>query len=263
VRALKAFFNWLHREGYTAAYRLRQLRNLRTQQKIEDILAEDEIGRILATCDTRTRWGARDHAMLTLLLDTGLRMSELIGLKLRDVDLEAGSLKVLGKGNKERIVPFGVAAQKTVWRYVHQVRPEPLGADYLFLTLDGAPFTRDGFRSLIKRVGARAGVPRLHPHLCRHTFATCYLINGGDVFSLQQILGHTTLEMVRRYVRLASAHVAVQHRKFSPMDQVALTPSRRARSARVPQPNQFKQRTVGNAPARTLPVNEVMVRRSI
>jgi site-specific recombinase XerD len=263
VRALKAFFNWLHREGYTAEYRLQHLRNLRTQQKVEDILTEEEIARVLATCDVRTHWGARDHAMLTLLLDTGLRMSELIGLKLRDVDVEAGALKVLGKGNKERMVPFGAAAQKTVWRYVQHVRPDPVGTDCLFLTLEGAPFTPDGFRSLIKRVGPRAGVARLHPHLCRHTFATRYLMNGGDVFSLQQILGHTTLEMVRRYVRLASAHVAVQHRKFSPMDRVAVSPSRRVRPERGRQPNQFTKPVVGTALARpSLQITAVPRRRS-
>jgi len=80
----------------------------------------------------------------------------------------------------------------------------------------------NAIKQLLERVGRRSGVPRLHPHLCRHTFATNYLINGGDVFSLQQILGHTTLEMVRRYVTLASAQVRVQHRKFSPMDRMHL-----------------------------------------
>jgi site-specific recombinase XerD len=242
VRALKAFFGWLQREGYTPEYRLKNLRNFRTQQKVEDILTEDEVGKMLAVCDVRTHWGARDHAMLMLLLDSGLRMSELIGLQLRDVDLEAGALKVLGKGNKERIVPFGAAAQKSLWRYIHHIRPEPQQTDCVFLTMDGTPFTRDGFRSVINRVGRRAAVPRLHPHLCRHTFATRYLINGGDVFSLQQILGHTTLEMVRRYVRLASAHVAVQHRKFSPMDRFATTPARSRQRSAQGHPNQFTRR---------------------
>jgi len=156
------------------------------------------------------------------MLDAGLRISEVTGLRTADLNLEAGWLKVLGKGSKERIVPFGAAAQRALWRYAHHYRPEPLGPDvYFFLTLDGRPLGTSGLTSTVKRIATRSGVPRLHPHLCRHTFATRYLINGGDVFSLQQILGHTTLEMVRRYVNLASAHVAVQHRKFSPMDQIA------------------------------------------
>jgi integrase/recombinase XerC/integrase/recombinase XerD len=263
VRALKAFFNWLQREGYTAEHRLANLRNVRTQQKIAAILTEEEISRMLAACDPRTHWGARDHAILVLLLDTGLRMSEIIGLQLREVDINAGALKVLGKGNKERIVPFGAAAQKTLWRYIHHVRPEPQHTDCVFLTLDGGPFTRDGFRAVITRVGERAAVPRLHPHLCRHTFATRYLINGGDVFSLQQILGHTTLEMVRRYVRLASAHVAVQHRKFSPMDHLARMPIATARRRAAKPPDQRAAAEARKGPSQPpLPPRVVPLRRS-
>lgn len=150
------------------------------------------------------------------------RLSEVTGLLTADLNLEAGWRKVIGKGGKERIIPFGVAAQRSLWRYKNHYRAEPLGPDvYFFLTLDGRPYGKSGLTSTVKRVAKRSGVTRLHPHLCRHTFATRYLINGGDVFTLQQILGHTTLEMVRRYVTLASAHVAVQHRKFSPMDQIA------------------------------------------
>lgn len=222
VRALKAFFAWLHREGYTKSYRLERLANYKIPARVADVLSEEEIRRVLAACDVKTDWGARAHAILTLMLDAGLRLSEVTGLRTADVDLEAGWLKVLGKGGKERIVPFGAATQRTLWRYLNHYRPEPLGPDvYFFLTLDGRPLGPSGLQSTIKRIARRSGVERLHPHLCRHTFATRYLINGGDVFSLQQILGHTTLEMVRRYVNLASAHVAVQHRKFSPMDRIA------------------------------------------
>ena len=94
--------------------------------------------------------------------------------------------------------------------------------DYLFLSLEGKQMTNNAVQLIFSRLARRSGVKRLHVHLCRHTFATNYLINGGDVFSLQQILGHTSLEMVRRYVTLASAQVRVQHRKFSPMDRMNL-----------------------------------------
>ena len=218
VRALKAFFAWLRREGYTETHRLEHLRNFRVPQKVVEVLSEDEITRLLACVDPRSPWGARDYAITMLMLDSGLRLSEVTGLKSAELDIEAGYLKVMGKGGKERIVPFGATTQKALWRYAHHLRPEPVGTDRFFLNLDGQPMTSGGLRSLFKRLGQRSGVTRLHPHLCRHTFATRYLMNGGDVFSLQQILGHTTLEMVRRYVSLASAHVAVQHRKFSPMD---------------------------------------------
>ncbi|MQA00998.1 MAG: tyrosine-type recombinase/integrase [Dehalococcoidia bacterium] len=229
LRALKAFFNWLHREGYTKTARLERLANYQVPSLIVDVLSEEEIRRVLAACDTKTAWGARAYAIITLMLDAGLRLSEVTGLRTADLNLEAGWLKVMGKGSKERIVPFGAAAQRSLWRYRNHYRPEPLGRDvYFFLTLDGRPLGKSGLTSTVKRVAKRSDVTRLHPHLCRHTFATRYLINGGDVFSLQQILGHTTLEMVRRYVNLASAHVAVQHRKYSPMDQLAGTRPRSA-----------------------------------
>ena len=227
IRALKAFFAWLHREGYTESHRLDRLPNYRIPRRVVDVLTEDEIARVLGACDRKSEWGARAYAILTLMLDSGLRISEVTGLRTADLDLDAGWLKVMGKGSKERIVPFGATTQRALWHYQRRYRPEPLGPDvYFFLTLDGRPLERSGLTSAIKRVARRSGVTRLHPHLCRHTFATRYLINGGDVFSLQQILGHSTLEMVRRYVNLASAHVAVQHRKFSPMDRIAATRSR-------------------------------------
>ena len=230
IRALKAFFNWLHREGYTETYRLERLANYRVPSRVVDVLTEAEIGRVLAACDTKSDWGARSYAILTLMLDSGLRISEVTGLRTAELELDAGWLKVLGKGGKERIVPFGTATQRALWRYQHHYRPEPLGPDvYFFLTLDGRPLGRSALTQAIKRAAMRSGVTRLHPHLCRHTFATRYLINGGDVFSLQQILGHSTLEMVRRYVNLASAHVAVQHRKFSPMDRIAGTRAQTSR----------------------------------
>lgn len=227
VRALKAFFAWLHREGYTETHRLERLPNFKAARKVVDILTEEEVTRLLRSIDQKNDWGARDYAIVMLMLDSGLRLSEVTGLRTADLELEGGYLKVLGKGNKERIVPFGASTQKALWRYVHHFRPEPPVDDYFFRTLDGRPMVPDGLRSVVKRLSGMAGIPRLHPHLCRHTFATRYLINGGDVFSLQQILGHTTLEMVGRYVNLASAHVAVQHRKFSPMDRINMVPKSR------------------------------------
>ena len=151
-----------------------------------------------------------------------LRLSELIGLKFDDAHIDQGYLKVMGKGAKERVVPIGSVAEKALQRYLFHFRPEPFfeDQDNFFLTLDGRPMSINSMQTLFSRLAKKSGVKRFHAHLCRHTFATNYLINGGDVFSLQQILGHTSLEMVRRYVNLASAQVRVQHRKFSPMDRM-------------------------------------------
>jgi integrase/recombinase XerC/integrase/recombinase XerD len=222
VRALRAFFNWLYKEGYTTENRLANLKPPKAPTKVVEILTEQEIPKVLGCVDRNSIAGARDYAMLMLLLDTGLRSGELRNAEVDDTNIEGGYLKVMGKGSKERVVPFGATVQKTLLRYVVHFRPEPFtpAVQNLFLTLDGKPLTRNSVKMIFQRITAKSGVKRLHPHLCRHTFATNYLINGGDVFSLQQILGHTTLEMVRRYVTLASAHVTVQHRKFSPMDRL-------------------------------------------
>ncbi|MYJ58135.1 MAG: tyrosine-type recombinase/integrase, partial [Chloroflexi bacterium] len=140
VRALKAFFAWLHRAGYTESHRLQDLPNYRIPRRVVDVLTEEEIGRVLAACDRKSEWGARAYAVLTLMLDSGLRISEVIGLRTGDLELEAGWLKVLGKGGKERIVPFGAATQRALWQYQRRYRPEPLGQDvYFFLTIDGRP----------------------------------------------------------------------------------------------------------------------------
>lgn len=222
VRALRAFFNWLYKEGYTSENMLARLKPPKAPTRVFEVLTKEEIGSILGNIDINAASGARDYAILMLLLDAGLRCSELRNVELKDVNIEGGYIKVMGKGNKERIVPFGTSVQKALLRYVLHFRPEPFNPaiQNFFLTLDGKPLTKNSVRMIFRRIGQRSGVRRLHPHLCRHTFATDYLINGGDVFSLQQILGHTTLEMVGKYVSLASTHVAIQHRKYSPMDRI-------------------------------------------
>ena len=223
VRGLRAFFSWLHREGYAEENILADLKPPKAPQKLVEVLTEEETKNIMASLDCNTTSGCRDMALVVTALDTGLRLSELVTLKMTNAHLSEGYLKVMGKGAKERIVPIGNVAQRILQRYVFHFRPESLDGDgCLFLTLDDGPMSANAVKLIFNRLAQRSGVSRLHPHLCRHTFATNYLINGGDVFSLQQILGHTTLEMVRRYVTLASAQVRVQHRKFSPMDRMSL-----------------------------------------
>ena len=224
IRALKAFFNWLYNEGYTSENRLAKLKPPKAPTKVVEVLTPEEIARVFSCIDVNTSAGCRNYTVLIVLLDTGLRCSELLNMELEDINIEGGYLKVMGKGGKERVVPFGASAQKALLRYSLHFRPEPFHptVNNFFLTLDGRPLTRESVKMIFKRLAKKSKVRRLHPHLCRHTFSTNYLINGGDVFSLQQILGHTTLEMVRRYVNLASTHVAVQHRKYSPMDRMTV-----------------------------------------
>ena len=115
--------------------------------------------------------GARDLAILSIFLDSGLRLSELVGLRVQDVHLQQGWLKVYGKGDKERIVPFGVRATKVLSRYVTFFRPQDLETDSFFVNIDGGPITQNTIKMLFVRLQQRSGVERLHPHLMRHTFA--------------------------------------------------------------------------------------------
>lgn len=224
IRALRSFFNWLYKEGYTEEHRLARLRPPRVPNKVVEVLAHEEINKILGCIDLNLASGARDYAIMMLFLDSGLRLSELTSASVEDLNIEGGYLKVMGKGSKERIVPFGTSTQRSLLRYLLHFRPLPYNPTIknVFLTLDGRPMSYDCVKTIFKRIAKKSRVSRLHPHLCRHTFATNYLVNGGDVFTLQHILGHTTLEMVRRYVNLASAHVVIQHRKFSPMDVITV-----------------------------------------
>ena len=228
VRALRAFFNWLKREGYTTTHKLQELRVPRVQKKMVDVLTPEEIARVLGCLNPQTTLGSRDHTIVMVLLDCGLRASELLTLKYEHADLENGGLRVLGKGNKERLVPIGSRATKAMLQYREIFRPEPaaLSVDTFFLSLDGRSMSFEALKSMLQRLGPRAAVPRLHAHLLRHTFATLYLVNGGDVFSLQRILGHTTLTMVNHYVHMAGAQVALRHKAFSPMDNLDLSAQR-------------------------------------
>lgn len=228
IRAIKAFFNWLYREGYTDANRLERLKVPKAPKRLMEPLTESEIGLILSCIDSQTDWGARDSTILLVFLDTGLRLSELVTMTTRDLHLEEGYVKVMGKGQKERVVPFGSAAQRALLKYVYHFRPEPLRDERVFLNLDGTPISGNAIQLMIQRLRKASGIARLHPHLLRHTFAVNYLMNGGDVFTLQQILGHTTLEMVRHYVNLANVHVMTQHQRFSPVDRMNLRQVNRA-----------------------------------
>ncbi len=224
VRTLRAFFNWLVMEGLTQNNVAKDLKLPKVTKKVVTTLSDQEIESILNTLSPTNPSEARNRTILMILLDSGLRIGELVNLKMGDVHMDEGYLKVMGKGKKERIVPIGSNAQRALQRYLFRFRPKPVNPiiDNVFLSTRGNPLTENSMKLMFARLAKRSGVCRLHAHLCRHTFATRFLINGGDVFTLQQILGHSTLEMVRHYVNLASNHVAIQHQKFSPLDRLNL-----------------------------------------
>lgn len=222
VRTAKAFSSWLFREGYTMDNRLQGLKLPKAPTKIKEPLSTEEINTVLGCIDTRSPIGFRDHAMISTALDTGMRASELAGVSLGNTNLDAGYIKVMGKGSKERIIPIGEVVRSLLWKYLIGAREKLLknGCDSLFLSEDGKPMSLNAVKLMFARVARKSGVRRLHPHLCRLTFAINYLLNGGDIFSLQAILGHSSLEMVRQYLHFTISQIRTQHHKFSPMDRI-------------------------------------------
>jgi site-specific recombinase XerD len=224
ARALKAFSTWLYDEGYTEGNRLQALRLPKAPIKRIQPLSPQEIQTITAAIDKSSPKGQRDYLIVAMMLDSGLRLSGSCGITLDDVNLSQGSIRVVEKGAKERAVPIGRFVTGLLIHYIDEVRPKlnSKGSEYLFLSKDGNQMTANAIKLMFSRLAKKSGIIRLHAHLCRHTFAINYLLNGGDIFSLKEILGHSTLEMVNHYLHFTQAQISNQHRKYSPMDRFYL-----------------------------------------
>ena len=231
LRAIRAFWSWLVSEDIIEVSPFSRVKIPKPPKKVTPTFSEGQIQALLGVIDTSTATGLRDWAIILTLLDTGLRVSELAHLEAANVNLTQRLLKVSGKGAKERMVPIGVRVQRAMWRYLQRYRPEPAGPriSSFFLTRDGRPMTKGRIETVIKRHGEKARIEgvRCSPHTFRHTFAITYLRNGGDVFSLQQILGHSGLDIVRVYVNLAQADVQAAHQRCSPADNMDLKMGRK------------------------------------
>jgi integrase/recombinase XerD len=188
-------------------------------KKAVETLTHEQIQRLLDATD-RARLPRRARALVLFLLDSGTRVSEAANVKLNDVDIKTGKIKVLGKGKKERFVYIGKLARSALWLYISNERPEPARPtdDHLFLSADGYPLDRHSMRHIIRRLSQWSGV-KANPHLFRHTAAIERLRHGMDAFTLQKFLGHTTLDMTRKYLTaLADEDIEVQAKRTSPAD---------------------------------------------
>lgn len=163
----------------------------------------------------------RMRAILLLLLDTGLRCGELTSLKIVQLDQRNQRVQVLGKGALERSVPFSSRTAQALWRYL-STRPDAQLGDPLFTTYNNRPIAPTQLNKSIRNLGNKAGVVGVHPHRFRHTFAIQYLRNGGDPYTLQKLMGHSTLEMVKRYLALAQIDIDKAHKRASPVDNWTL-----------------------------------------
>ena len=184
-------------------------------------LSEDQVETLLDAPDVETVLGLRDRAMLETLYATGLRVSELTGLKIAQVSLDMGVVRVLGKGSKERLVPLGEEAITWITRYLATARAELCTkrlSDAMFVTARGGPLTRQGFWALLKRYAVKAGIPRasLSPHVLRHAFATHLLNHGADLRVVQLLLGHADITTTTIYTHVARERLKELHARHHP-----------------------------------------------
>jgi len=226
LRSLRAFWHWLEAEGLIAASPFHKIKIPKAPEKVIPTFSEEQTKALLAQIDTSSPQGFRNYTIVLLLLDTMIRVSELTGCRKDHLNLENRTLRVWGKGSKERAVPFGKTVQRALWRYLTLCRPEPQipSQDMLFLTADGRPLKKNRIEAILKAYGQKAGIKgvRVSPHTFRHTGAVSFLRNGGDLFSLQRIMGHSSLEVLRRYIALSQADLARVHGKASPLDNLSL-----------------------------------------
>ena len=222
ARCLKAFSTWLFEEGFTNENRLAYLKIPKAPSMVITPLTPPEIRKLADSFVKHSPTGIRNHAVLVTMLDSGLRIAEVASITLSNLNLEEGYVKIMGKGSKERVVPLGAYVCKVLWSYLDKTRPKPRapGQNYLFLSAGGDPVSTNSLKLMFTRLAKASGITRLHAHLCRHTFATNYLLAGGDVFSLRELLGHTSLTMVNTYLHFSNLQVTTLQHRFSPMDRL-------------------------------------------
>jgi site-specific recombinase XerD len=224
---LSCFFNWAVEEGFVEENPMARIKVTKSKPKVVVPFSNEEISRMLAVCDydyehNAKFLGSRNRAIILVLLDTGIRLSELTGIKVSDINSETGYIRVLGKGGKERVVRMGKVARKALWRYLMYRTHKDMQA--LWLTEEGKPLHNSGVHSLVKRLKERAGIDGTgNIHRFRHTFALSFLRTDKNVFNLQYLLGHSDLEMVRRYTATLGMEDALRaHEKASPADLLEL-----------------------------------------
>jgi site-specific recombinase XerD len=215
VRAVRSFWGWLRRTEVIPVNPLADVPAPRYPRRVARVYTEEQLKTVLGSVAQRPR----ERAILALFLDSGIRVSELSGLEVEDIDLRAGSVRVLGKGGKERYSYFSPMAALSLRDYLDRGRPLPREDDYLFLTGAGYRLTTRGVQALLARLGRVAGLTtRLSAHTLRHTYATLCLRNGNNLEYVRITLGHTDIKTTSdAYLAASQADVAAAHHRFSPL----------------------------------------------
>ena len=220
ISAIRRFYAHLQEGGHLRANPAARLRPPKRPQPLPQTPDEDQIERLLAAPNVQTPLGLRDRAMMELMYACGLRVSELVGLRLREIDLEGGVARVCGKGGRERVVPFNQTAAELCMQYARVARPQLAGAsatDFFFLNRRGGGLSRQMFWLLLRRHALAAGFQRLpSPHSLRHAFATHLLNHGADLRAVQLMLGHASISTTQIYTHVAQARLAKLHAQHHP-----------------------------------------------
>lgn len=219
ISTLKAFFRFLVLDQALKKDPAANLSTPKVWFNLPKFLSLDEVELLLDQPDEIKSAGVRDRAMLELLYATGLRVSELINLRLKDLNLNEGFLICRGKGSKERIVPLGKSSAGKISQYLDGARLKFIKQDseYIFLTIRGTPFTRQGFWKLLKKYGQQAGLDqKISPHILRHSFATHLLERGADLRSVQLMLGHSQITTTQIYTHVSRARLRKVYDKYHP-----------------------------------------------
>src|SRR5438128_2571896 len=252
ARSARAFFHWLVRRGILEHNPFDRVVFPKVGRPLIQTITNEEFEKLLLACAPPNETGpfaeraaVRNRAILWLLYDTGIRVSELINLRVDDLDRKHGVVTVLGKGAKERRVALGQNCLRNLAYYLDKHRPDEeelaewgsAGENHLFLSETRQPLTKNGMEMLFKRLKKRAGIvgKRISPHIFRHTFAMNYLIKSNDPFSLQELLGHEDLTTVLNYIHMNDTVLQEQKRKYSPGDHLP---------TRMPGPRETRRKSI-------------------
>lgn len=220
ISSAKQFFRFLASEGHSPLNPTRLLETPRLAQHLPELLSREQVDRLLSQPDPARKMGKRDCAMLELLYASGLRVSELVGLKVSDVNLESGFVRTFGKGAKERLVPIGEKAREAVEEYLSGERLSLLkgkNLPHLFLNFRGTALTRQGFWKIIKKYAKTAGIKKtITPHSLRHSFASHLLEAGADLRAVQVMLGHADIATTQIYTHVSRERLRALHEACHP-----------------------------------------------
>jgi integrase/recombinase XerD len=221
ISGLRGFFNYLIFEDYRKTNPMELIESPKLGRKLPDTLAVEEIDALIAAIDLSTPQGERNRAILETLYGCGLRVSELINLKISDLFFDEGFIKVTGKGDKQRFVPIGEATVKYINLYRYQIRIHqeihPIAKDTIFLNRRGKPLSRAMVFTIVKQLAVKAGIHKtISPHTFRHSFATHLLENGADLRAIQMMLGHESITTTEVYTHIDTSHLTTVINKFHP-----------------------------------------------